>query len=183
MPNASKTIRRPTGQKSIRGLRPHPLHPWRHDNTGRLLLMGVINWQDVLVRGLQQRGFRGLRASHLNLLRHLDLVGTRITEIAERSRMSKQAVGQLVAICEAQKLVKTTSDSTDRRAKIVTFTDLGRAIIDTEREVMERIDAELKVVLGAKGFAELRRSLHLVAEWIGPFGAKTAPTARGKARA
>lgn len=172
MPDARKNVRRSTGQKSIRGLRPDPQHPWRHDNTGRLLLTGLINWQDVLVRGLQERGFRDCRASHLNLLRHIDLEGTRITEIAERSRTSKQAVGQLVASCEAQKLVKTISDSTDRRAKIITFTDLGRAIIVGEREVMERMDAALRVVLGDKGFTDLRRSLHLVAEWIGPFGSR-----------
>ena len=152
---------------TIRGLKPDPQHPWRHENIGRLLLASVINWQDVLVRGLQDRGFRGFRASHMNVLRHIDLGGTRITEIADRSRLSKQAVGQLVAGCEAQKLVRTISDPSDRRAKIVTFTNRGRAVIDAERDVMERMDAEMKGLLGAGNFTDLRRSLLLLSEWTG----------------
>ncbi|MEJ0072071.1 MAG: MarR family winged helix-turn-helix transcriptional regulator, partial [Pseudomonadota bacterium] len=74
-----------------------------------------------------------------------------------------------VASCEAQRLVKTVADATDGRAKIVTFTNLGRTIIDTERELMERMDADLTSVLGIKGFAALRRSLHCLSEWAGPF--------------
>jgi DNA-binding MarR family transcriptional regulator len=178
MPDATSRNPRMNGQKIIRGLKPDPEHPWRHENTGRLLLTGVINWQDVLVRGLQKRGFRGFRASHMNVLRHIDLGGTRITEIADRSRQSKQAVGQLVASCEAQKLVKTIADSTDRRAKIVTFTSLGRAVIDAERDVMERMDAELKVLLGVKSFTDLRRSLLLLSEWSGSFGTGGKPPPR-----
>lgn len=168
MPDATRKIRSPNGQ-TVRGLKPHPQHPWRHENLGRLLLTSVINWQDVLVRGLQSRGFPAFRASHMNVLRHIDVGGTRITEIAERSRMSKQAVGQLVTSCEAQKLVKIVPDATDRRAKVVTFTDLGRSVIDIEREIMERMDADLKTLLGTKGFAQLRRSLVLLSEWAGPF--------------
>lgn len=182
MPHATKKIGRLNGQKTIRGLKPDPEHPWRHENTGRLLLMGVINWQDVLVRGLQERGFREFRASHMNVLRHVDLGGTRITEIADRSRLSKQAVGQLVASCEAQNLVRTISDATDRRAKIVIFTDLGTAVIDAERDVMARMDAELNIVLGVKGFAALRRSLALLSEWTGAFNAGKKPGVTPRSR-
>lgn len=173
MRDASRKSRPLDGRKTIRGLKPDPQHPWRHENLGRLLLTSVINWQDVLVRGLQARGFPAFRASHMNVLRHIDVGGTRITEIAERSRMSKQAVGQLVTSCEAQKLVKTITDASDRRARVVTFTDLGRRVIDAEREVMELMDSDLRARLGVKGFTEMRRALLLLSEWLGPFTPKT----------
>lgn len=170
-----------TDDSAIRGLKPDPQHPWRHDNTGRLLLMSLINWQDVLVRGLQASGLRQIRASHLNLLRHIDLDGTRITEIAERAQLSKQAIGQLVSSCEAQKLVKTVADTTDGRAKIVVFTSRGRAIIDTERELMQHMDEDLNRLLGTAGFAALRRSLHRLSEWAGPFDLPAAGPDRARA--
>ena len=161
---------RGTSQPKVttRGLKPDPQHPWRHDNIGRLLLSSVINWQDVLVNGLQDKGYRRFRASHMNLLRHIDVDGTRITEIAERARMSKQAIGQLVATCETQKLVRSIPDPTDRRAKLITFTHLGRTVIDVERGVMEDMDAALRNFLGAAALAELRRSLSRLADWPGP---------------
>lgn len=155
-----------------RGLRLDLQHPWRHENIGRLLLSSVINWQDILVRGLQRRGFPRFRASHMNVLRHVDVGGTRITEIADRARLSKQAVGQLLTTCEAEKLVRTVPDPDDRRAKLVRFTPLGRAVIDVERGVMKRIDAEMARLLGPRGVAELRRSLALLGDWKGPFAVK-----------
>ena len=176
MPTPKRKTRAPDGQTTIRGLKADPQHPWRHENTGRLLLTSVINWQDVLVRGLQMKGFRAFRASHMNVLRHGVLGDPRPAEIADRSRMSKQAVGQLIAICETQKLVKTVSDATDRRAKIVTFTERGRAVIDAEREVMERMDADLQALLGMKGFGDLRHSLMLLSEWTGPFASEKPPS-------
>lgn len=148
-----------------RGLRLDRRHPWRHENTGRLLLVSLGNWKDALVRGLQDKGFRGLRASHMNLLRHIDVGGTKITEIAERSGLSKQAVGQLLVDCVAAKLVKTVPHPSDRRAKVATFTSRGKAVIEAEREVMERIDGELEALLGAARYAELRRALTRFSEW------------------
>jgi DNA-binding MarR family transcriptional regulator len=168
-----------------RGLRSDPQHPWRYDNMGRLLLSSLVNWQDILVAGLQERGFRRFRTSHMSLLRHIDLGGTRITEIAQRSRVSKQTIGQALVACEAEKLVKTIPDPTDRRAKIVTFTNLGRAVIVAERDIMEHLDAELAAVLGPEVFDELRKSLAELAEWPGPYAGrkkKRAPTARTSPR-
>lgn len=169
MPVIKKTTRprksATNSARTTRGLRLDRAHPWRHENIGRLLLTGVTNWQDALVRGLQSKGFRKFRASHMNLLRHLDLEGTRITEIADRARLSKQAIGQLVASCEAERLVRIVPDPMDRRAKIVVFSDLGKAVIDAERDVMARMDAELEMLLGSRNFAELRRSLIRLSEW------------------
>ncbi len=155
--------------RTQRGLKSDPEHPWRHHNLGRLLLASVLNWQDILVSGLQHMGFKRFRASHMSLLRHIDLGGTRISEIAKRARLTKQTVGEALAACEAEKLIKTVADPNDGRAKIVTFTKLGEAVIMAEQEVMERIDAELEQVLGDKGLVRLRRALATLGEWPGPF--------------
>jgi DNA-binding MarR family transcriptional regulator len=112
----------------------------------------------------------------MNVLRHIDVNGTRITEIAERSRLSKQAVGQLITTCEEEKLVRTVPDPGDRRAKIVKFTGHGRAVIEVERGVMKRMDADISKLVGSGGLVALRRSLVRLAEWEGPFRAD------GKAR-
>lgn len=175
---SKKTPREGASAVAGRGLRLDPQHPWRHENIGRLLLTGVTNWQDILVRGLQQRGFPRFRASHMNVLRHIDVGGTRITEIAERARLSKQAVGQLLTTCEAERLVRTVPDPIDRRAKIVRFTGRGRAVIDVERGVMRQIDADMVKLLGVRGVSDLRRSLALLGEWRGPTFRRT--SARGR---
>lgn len=165
-----------------RGLRSDRTHPWRHENLGRLLLLSVINWQDVLVQELRRRGFPSFRASHMNLLRHVDLEGTRIGEIAQRARITKQAVGELIAGCEAERLVKVEPDRTDGRAKIVRFTPLGRKIIDAEKAIMEDMDARLGRSLGSVRLAALRETLTLLAQGTSPYVSSPRPRARRPSR-
>ncbi len=165
-----------------RGLKSDREHPWRHENLGRLLLSSVINWQDVLVLGLQKKGFRNFRASHMNLLRHIDFEGTRISEIARRSRVSKQTVGELIAGCESENLVRIVPDATDGRAKIVTFTALGKSIIVAEREIMEKMDAQLAKLLGKEKLADLRATLAVLAKGIAPLAAARSSVSTPKAR-
>lgn len=168
-----------------RGLKSDLEHPWRHENLGRLLLASVINWQDELVTGLQKKGFRSFRASHMNLLRHIDFEGTRISDIALRSRVSKQTVGELIAGCEAEDLVKVVPDKTDGRAKLVTFTALGKSIILAEREIMEEMDSRLAKSLGKDKLAGLRETLAVLAQGeagFAPGKARPAPQPRQRAK-
>jgi DNA-binding MarR family transcriptional regulator len=147
-----------------RGLRRDESYPWRNENLGRLLLAAVDNWQRALVEGLQQAGYRDLRFAHMSLMRHIDVRGTRLTEIADRAGITKQAVGKMVAICEKLGLLVTVPDPGDGRAKIVSFTDHGRSIIIAERTVMEHIEELLASRLGASRLKELRASLSGLAD-------------------
>ena len=48
-------------------------------------------------------------AAHIHITRHLELQGTRLTALAQRAGMSKQAMGDLVDQCEAWGLVTRAS--------------------------------------------------------------------------
>lgn len=72
-----------------------------------------------------------VRPAHTNLFPHIDLDGTRPSEIARRVGISKQAVGQLVAELEAMGAVERVPDPADRRARLVKFsTQPGRGLLD-----------------------------------------------------
>ena len=66
-----------------------------------------------------------ISAAHIHITRHLDLEGTRLTELAQKAGMSKQAMGDLVDQCEAWDLVTRAPDPRDARARIVRFTPTG----------------------------------------------------------
>jgi DNA-binding MarR family transcriptional regulator len=151
-------------QTLYRGLAKDGQPAFRTGNLGRLLLHAHANWQVALARDLRNDGFPAVRRTHLNLLRHIDMEGTRITEIAERAGVTKQAVGQLVATCVEAGLVEVHCDPNDRRAKLVQFTDTGRSLILAQLNIFERIDAELSELLGEKAYMELRSSLEKLAD-------------------
>ncbi|MEX0729643.1 MAG: MarR family winged helix-turn-helix transcriptional regulator [Aquisalimonadaceae bacterium] len=152
-------------QTLFRGLAKDRQPAFRTGNLGRLLLTAHTNWQGALARELRNEGFPSVRRTHLSLLRHIDMDGTRITEIADRAGVTKQAVGQLVATCVEAGLVDVVSDPNDRRAKLVRFTDAGRALILAQLNVFERLDAELIDLLGDKAYKDLRVTLEKFADW------------------
>ena len=85
----------------------------------------------------------GIRRAHLQLMPHLDLDGTRITELARRAEITKQAVGQLVSDMERAGYVERFGDPDDQRAKIVKLTQRGRDAILDGLTVFSELAAEL----------------------------------------
>ena len=105
-----------------------------------------------------------ISAAHIHITRHLALGGDRLTDLAERAGMSKQAMANLVDQCEAWGLVTREADPRDARARIVRFTDMGllwlqafeRAVLQAEAEFGDEVGAEVATVvkLGLEAYAQ-----------------------------
>src|SRR3954463_9437399 len=74
----------------------------RQQHIGRLLLNAQRNYSLQALAKLRIRGYEGLTLAHTNLLAHLEIGGMRITTLAERAGVSKQAIGNLVGDLEAK---------------------------------------------------------------------------------
>ena len=129
---------------------------WRTDNIGRLLSNALRRFEERVMTLMAERGHVQTRRSHVNLTRHLDLDGTRITELARRAAMTNAAMTELIDQCESIGLVERMADPADKRVRIVRFTpggekwlkDFGRAVAQAQREMTEDVgERELSVVL------------------------------------
>jgi DNA-binding MarR family transcriptional regulator len=87
-------------------------------------------------------------AAHVHITRHLPLEGARLTVLARRAGMSKQAMGDLVNQCEAWGLVTREADPLDARARRVQFTAAGLAWLQAFREAVAQAEAEFKREVG-----------------------------------
>src|SRR6476469_5743919 len=70
-----------------------------------------------------------VRAAHTALFPHLDFEGIRLTDLAARVGVTKQAVGQLIDDLARLGMVERVADPTDRRAKRVRFSRRGHAAL------------------------------------------------------
>jgi DNA-binding MarR family transcriptional regulator len=138
---------------------PAVLEAFRQEHMGRLLLNAQRDYSLRALTKLRARGHGGLSLVHTNLLPHIDVNGTRITTLAERAGVSKQAVGNLVGELAAKGYVRRDVDPHDRRAAVVTFTASGRAFLHDAHLVKREIEAEYAATLGERGVSELRRLL------------------------
>jgi DNA-binding MarR family transcriptional regulator len=87
-------------------------------------------------------------AAHIHITRHLAREGSRLTDLADRAGMTKQAMGALVDQCEAWGLVTRGPDPLDARARRVRFTGDGLAWLDAFRSAVTQAEREFRDSVG-----------------------------------
>jgi DNA-binding MarR family transcriptional regulator len=132
---------------------------WRHTHLGHWMTLALQRFdtrvlslmarnEDVPL-GLSNLAARGqLSASHVHITRHLALDGSRLTDLAARANMTKQAMGQLVEQCEAWGLVTRLPDARDARAKRIVFTPVGLSWLHAFEQAVAQAEAELRSAVG-----------------------------------
>lgn len=145
---------------------------WRHSSIGRLLHNAISRFDARVFKLLAETGHSKIRQPHFNLTRNLDLSGTRITELARRAEMTKQAMSELVVRCEKLGLVKRMTDPEDARVKIVTFTTLGLEWLETLKNALQTAENEMRSELGTLCVDGLAAALKSYGEGYDPLASK-----------
>jgi len=117
----------------------------------------VINIE--IVNGLHKQGFTELTSSHTALLSNLDLEGSRLTDIAQRAGMTKQAMGRLADELISLNYIKRSRCEADRRAVKLTFTSNGLKLMNLSFTIMNDIEMRCAKNIGDKRFNSLLNSL------------------------
>ncbi|MFT4978398.1 MAG: DNA-binding MarR family transcriptional regulator [Myxococcota bacterium] len=131
-------------------------------NLGHLLMRTARLFSDAGLARVNAAQDSALRPAHMQLFPHIDLLGTRQTTIAEKLGISKQAVGKLVADLESLGEVELVPDPTDRRARLVRFTEQGRRHILHGLSVLAQLEGELEDAISAERLDRLKEDLHAV---------------------
>jgi DNA-binding MarR family transcriptional regulator len=127
----------------------------------------------ALERVARERGAPRLRRSHTSLLPHIDLEGTRITDLAERVGVTKQAVSQLVDDLEGLGVVARLPDPDDARARRVVFTDRGRQGLLDGLATLRAVEEELALAIGEQRMRDLRAALLAIHDQLTPDASST----------
>jgi DNA-binding MarR family transcriptional regulator len=129
----------------------------------RLLLAAHRTLSADLVDELEERGWPDLRASQAALVLNVDRrSGTRLTELARRAGVTKQAMMIVVDELEVRGLVRRTPDPEDGRAKVVRLTARGRQFAAECRRAVAAVEARAKRTLGGRRYDVLRETLDLL---------------------
>jgi DNA-binding MarR family transcriptional regulator len=105
---------------------------------------------------LAKAGFAEIRPAHGAVLRHVARDGSRITELAERARMAKQSMAELVEYLRVRGYVGLVADPSDGRAKLVRLTARGWTVHRTLTRLSGEFERECARSLGEEKWRQLR---------------------------
>lgn len=133
---------------------------------GRLLL-DAFNWFDMsLLTSLKEQGWPDLSHSQSMVMAYLASDGIRISELARRLGVSRQAAQKSVKELERLKLVKTEIDPTNSSAKTVVLTDQGKANVTAALNTFSEIESQLSNRIGSADLVSMRKMLEK--DWGAP---------------
>jgi DNA-binding MarR family transcriptional regulator len=112
-----------------------------------------------------------IKPSHSAVFAQIEPGGSRLTKLAAGARMTPQSMGAIVDELEDLGYVTRRPDPSDRRAKLVTLTELGQQVVDAGEVTVTGLEQDIIDVLGERGAEQLRRLLSKLLESAGPPGA------------
>lgn len=115
---------------------------------------------DALQEHLLEAGFRDHRVAHHHVMAHVTHDGVRLTDLADTAGITKQAMSELVTDLERLGYLQRSDDPRDGRAKMICFTDKGRAAVKTAARAFEHMHA----AIGDESLTALRPALLAVLE-------------------
>src|SRR5271165_4702372 len=107
-------------------------------------------------------GLDGIRPAQAVALVPLAAGGLHASELAERLRVSRQAVAQAVAAMERHNYVVRDPHPSDARARIIELTPRGRHALRVMRSNALDVEKRWRDVLGEHRFGELRETLSVL---------------------
>lgn len=131
----------------------------------------------VANRALEQRafdavmaaGFSDITIAQARVAARISPTGSRVTDLAEQARVTKQTAAFLVEQLEAAGYVQRVPDPTDGRARLVQLTPKARQVAQVADAEVERVLAEWSDQVGQERLRQMHQTLHDLREITDPW--------------
>jgi DNA-binding MarR family transcriptional regulator len=144
-------------------------NPGERQNLGLLCFYPHRALEARLFAALTAAGFDDITLAQGRLAARIGPAGTRLTDLAEQSLVTKQTAGHLVDQLERTGYVRRVPDPTDKRARLVQMAERGQAVVALARKVERDVEAEWTAYLGEDVAAQLRAALERLREITDPY--------------
>jgi DNA-binding MarR family transcriptional regulator len=138
-------------------------------NLGLLCYIASRAMETRVFEALAAAGFDDITTAQGRVAARIGPKGTRVTELAEQARITKQTAGFLVEQLERAGYVRRVPDPTDARARLVQIAPRGEAAVAVARVAEAEVEAEWARHLGKQGMNQLRRALTSLREITDPY--------------
>lgn len=117
-----------------------------------------------------RRGHDMIRPGHNAVFATLPDEGARASDMAARAGITKQAMGEAIRDMVDLGLVRMSPDPSDRRAKLVTWTEAGLAVARGGKQHMYELEQLWKDTFGEQEYETARKVLEGITDLMTPGG-------------
>jgi DNA-binding MarR family transcriptional regulator len=137
----------------------------RPDRTPLIALVDRANraLQADMVRTAHLRGHRELKPAHNSVFATLAEEGSRAIDMAERAGITRQSMGEVIREMVGLGILEMRPDPEDRRAKLVTYSEHGRAVAADGYGHLVELEQRFKAEFGAAEYDIARNVLERIA--------------------
>ncbi|MGB3829442.1 MAG: MarR family transcriptional regulator [Ornithinimicrobium sp.] len=133
--------------------------------TGQPQELGILFF--VANRALEQRAFDAVVAAGITditqaqarVVARISPDGSRVTDLAEQARITKQSAAFLVEQLEAAGYVERVPDPTDRRARLVRLTSRAQRVVQAADAEVQRVLDEWSDHVGKERLRQMHQTL------------------------
>jgi len=138
-------------------------------NSNFLHLFSALSkdFEQRVVSTIQHDGHPKIRPAHITLFSLLGREHLRLTELAERAHISQQAMGKLVKELASLHYLQRQSDQDDKRAKIISVTEKGSALITIMNQAIISTTSSYVDTLGQEDATALSKQLENTVDKLG----------------
>ena len=138
-------------------------------NLGVLCFIAYRAMEARVLEALATAGFDDLTSAQGRVFARMSPEGTRVTDLAESARVTKQTASFLVDQLERAGYVRRVPDPDDARARLVRIADRGQAAVAVARVAEAEVEAEWTEHLGRPAARQLRQALTRLREITDPY--------------
>lgn len=138
-------------------------------NTGLLLYLPYRAMEARVFEGIRAAGFTDMTLAQARIFQRIGPLGTRLTDLADQARVTKQTAAALVQALEECGYVHRTLDRTDARARLVHIADRGFDVARIAASTVTDVEKEWRAHLGARRYESLRHTLLALRDIVDPF--------------
>ncbi len=138
-------------------------------NTGLLLYLPYRAMEARVFQALGEAGFTDMTLAQARIFQRIGPRGTRLTDLAEQARVTKQTAGALVQVLEGSGYVRRGTDPTDARARLIHIAGRGAAAGEVAARTVAAVEMEWRAHLGRVRYERLRDSLLALREITDPY--------------
>lgn len=138
-------------------------------NTGLLLYLPYRAMEARVFQAVIAAGFTDITLAQARIFQRIGPRGTRLSDLADQARVTKQTTSALVQALEESGYVRREIDPTDARARLVHIAERGSAAGEAAARAVAEVEREWRAHLGGRRYDRLRDILLALREITDPY--------------